>query len=197
MYIDLTRLKNQKYNSWTQFCNLNFVAWLVMTSATILAVGQYLMIILPAFCTRTLSMKWCPTSMCFDLCRLIGFFDEAIVPWLSSKIKTGSLTPLCHSLSGWDTAPPPPPLNCCRHGNILSFTWWESHRLLSRLPRDKRTSSIQPEGVPTDTTVLITVSSYNIVSHCLLSELHKGRHFRVRSTLPKKDTYGTSTMCPS
>lgn len=108
MYIDLTRLKNQKYNSWTQFCNLNFVAWLVMTSATILAVGQYLMIILPAFCTRTLSMKWCPTSMCFDLCRLIGFFDEAIVPWLSSKIKTGSLTPLCHSLSGWDTAPPPP-----------------------------------------------------------------------------------------
>ena len=61
-----------------------------MTSATISAVGQYLMIILPAFCT--LRMKWYRTSICFDLCRLTGFLDKGIIPWLSAKIKTGPLT---------------------------------------------------------------------------------------------------------
>ena len=45
--------------------------------------------------------------------------------------------------------------------------------------------------------LFVTVSSYNIVSHCLLSQIHKGRQFRVQSTLPKTDTFWTSTMCPS
>ena len=88
-----------------------------MTSATISAVGQYLMITLPAFCA--LRTKWYRTSICFDLRWLTGFLDKAIVPWLSSKNQNRAtyLTNVFHHLSEIYTF-----LDCCCQSDILSFT---------------------------------------------------------------------------
>src|ERR1700738_2113 len=60
----------------------------VRMSATIYCVGQYSnsTILFSIFSL----MKWCCTSMCFDLSWLVGFLANAIEPWLSHMMVVAS-----------------------------------------------------------------------------------------------------------